>query len=102
MPDGAMIVTMTHVYMASFAFLIPLNNLKTKHKEVSYKTEVKQLEYAKFQDSVLDFHYQQLLCKAIQNEKSVVNNQRLREEVKIHLASYSTEFNCGFSLITII
>lgn len=54
--------------------------------------EAKQLEYVGVFDGVLDFHYQQLLCEAAHKEKSILNNQKIHKEVKLHLARYPTEF----------
>lgn len=54
--------------------------------------EARQLEYVGVFDGVLDFCYQQLLCAAVHANQSVVNNQKLHEEVKLHLARYPTGF----------
>lgn len=56
------------------------------------KQEARQLEYASVFDGVLDFRYQQLLCEAAHNEKSIVNNRKLHAEVKLHFARYPTGF----------
>ncbi len=54
--------------------------------------EARQLEYVKILDGVLDFKYQQLLCDAVRNDKSVVDNFGLREKLKLHFARYPTDF----------
>lgn len=54
--------------------------------------EARQLEYTRIFDGVLDFRYQQLLCDVVHTNKSIVNNQKLHEEVKLHLARYPTGF----------
>ena len=54
--------------------------------------EAKQLEYSNVFDGILDFEYQHLLCKAIHTGKAIVRNQKLHEEVRLHLARYPTGF----------
>lgn len=54
--------------------------------------EAKQLEYSNVFDGILDFEYQHLLCKAVHTGKAIVRNQKLHEEVRLHLARYPTWF----------
>ena len=54
--------------------------------------KAKQLEYSNVFDGILDFEYQHLLCKAIHTGKAIVRNQKLHEEVRLHLARYPTGF----------
>lgn len=54
--------------------------------------EARQLEYVGVLDGVLDFRYLQLVCEAAHKERSIINNQKLHEEVRVHLARYPTEF----------
>lgn len=56
------------------------------------KQEAQQLEYVGVFDGVLDFCYKQLLCEAAHYAKSIMNNRKLHEEVKLHLARYPTGF----------
>ena len=54
--------------------------------------KARQLEYVGILDGMLDFRYQQLLCKAANRGKLVVNNHALYNEVKTHFARYPTDF----------
>lgn len=54
--------------------------------------EARQLEYIGILDGVLDFRYQQFMCDAVHRKKTIVNNRKLQEEVKLHFARYPTGF----------
>lgn len=56
------------------------------------KQEARQMEYVGVLDGVLDFHYQQLLCKALHKGLHIANNRNLCKEVALHLARYPTAF----------
>lgn len=59
---------------------------------IRYDTqEARQLEHVDIFDVVLDFRYQQLLCKAANRGKPIANNHALYNDVKIHFARYPTD-----------
>lgn len=71
----------------------PRNIFRYFFNLIRYDTqEARQLEYVDILDGVLDFRYQQLLCKAANSGKSIAKNHALYDEVKTHFARYPTDF----------
>ncbi len=71
----------------------PHNIFRYFFNRIRYDTqEARQLEYVGILDGVLDFRYQQLLCKAANSGKPIANNHALYNEVKTHFARYPTDF----------
>lgn len=71
----------------------PCNIIRYFFNRIRYNTqEARQLEYVGILDGVLDFSYQQLLCKAVNSRRSIINNRVLYNEVKTHFARYPTNF----------
>lgn len=71
----------------------PRNTIRYFLNRLRYDAqEARQLEYVNILDGVLDFRYQQILCKAANNEKNIANNHALYNEVKTHFARYPTDF----------
>ena len=71
----------------------PHNYLRYFLNKLRYDAqEARQLEYVGIFDGVLDFRYQQFMCDAVHKKKTIVNNRKLQEEVKLHFARYPTGF----------
>ena len=71
----------------------PRNTIRYFFNRIRYNAqEARQLEYVGILDGVLDFSYQQLLCKAVNSRRSITNNPVLYNEVKTHFARYPTNF----------
>lgn len=71
----------------------PRNTIRYFFNRIRYNAqEARQLEYVGILDGVLDFSYQQLLCKAVNSRRSITNNRVLYNEVKTHFARYPTNF----------
>ena len=71
----------------------PRNAIRYFFNRLRYDVqEARQLEYVGILDGVLDFRYQQILCKAANKAMPIVDNQKLYNAVKIHFARYPTRF----------